>query len=144
MVMFTLVINIFYSLLYLLKRVELQLNPMYDSKEEILFILLKQKKIEIFFIVLNSIMTALTIVVWLYYHLSNNHSDERDIKRAVCVVWFAQCAMCFLLNMYLIGYFFRMIMYYAEELGPKDPDQLWKLSVSKAIIIIITVIFIVA
>ena len=65
------------------------------------------------------------------------------ITRNLIVVWAIQCFLCFLLNMYLIFYFFRMLMYYVEQLSPIDADSNPQVSVKHKLTVffLITMLF---
>ena len=115
-----------YHLLYLLKRVEYQINPKFDSADQVLRELRKNEIIERTYLSISGVSVIFILVISIEFIERAGGANTLDI------IYFFVCFAFFVFNIFLIFKFSNMAFFYIKLLSYSD-----EVSVKKSKMIIV-------
>lgn len=101
-----------YKLLYLLKRVEYQINPKFESTQRVLLELRHNTVIETTFLTTSIVILIFILTITIVFLINpDSHSNGLDFT------YFFVCFAFFFLNLYIIFQFWKMAQFFTEILS---------------------------
>jgi hypothetical protein len=110
-----------YQLLYLLKRVEYQINPKFSTPHQVLVELRRNLIMGRIFISISALMVVFILIISIVFLASpNSHSNAIDI------IYFLVGFGFFFLNLFIMYQFLKMARFYIEILVHGQEISLWQ------------------